>query len=220
MEAYKKILVQIREAEKKFHRPQGSVQLLAVTKGRSLESIQQAFVEGQHAFGENYVQEALQKIRLLSALNVEWHFIGNLQTNKTRPVAEFFSWVHSVSSFRIAQRLSQQRPTYLPPINICIEVNISNEMTKSGVPMVAVEDLAAEIQNLPNLKLRGLMVIPEFTNDFQKQRDIYHHVFLLQQKLNAAGLNLDTLSMGMSHDFIAAIAEGSTWVRIGRALFT
>ena len=184
METLKKILVQIRAAEEKFNRPPGSVQLLAVSKNRSVESIRATVANGQQAFGENYLQEALPKISVLSALNLEWHFIGSLQANKTRQVAENFSWVQSINRFKIAERLSQQRPVHLPPLNVCLEINISNEASKSGLAVTAVEDLAAQIQNLPNLKLRGLMVIPELTNDFQKQRLIYHQVFLLQQKMN------------------------------------
>lgn len=214
-----KILQRIRQAERDYHRPPGSVRLLAVTKGRDIQTIQLAVAAGQTAFGENYLQEALGKIQALAPLNLEWHFIGTLQSNKTRAVTENFSWVHSVNRFKIAQRLSQQRPERLPPLNICLEVNISEERSKSGMPVNELADLALQVRNLPRLRLRGLMVIPERVAGFQQQLILYKKVYTLQKQLIDRGCVLDTLSMGMSNDFEAAIAAGSTLVRIGTAIF-
>lgn len=219
MVAIKTVLDQIHQAERDYQRSPGSVRLLAVTKGRDIQAISAAVEQGQHAFGENYLQEALEKIAALAPLVLEWHFIGTLQANKTRLVAENFAWVHSLSRFKIAERLNNQRPPNLPPLNVCLEVNVSNEPTKSGILVDYLDDLAKQIQSLPRLKLRGLMVIPELVATFAQQRLIYKHVYNLQQTLIQRGFNLDTLSMGMSNDFIAAIAEGSTMVRIGAAIF-
>lgn len=219
MVSLQKILDRIRQAERDYQRPPGAVRLLAVSKGRSLQAIQTAVAAGQRAFGENYLQEALDKMQALAGLDLEWHFIGALQANKTRAIAENFAWVHSVDRFKIAQRLSQQRPAALPPLNVCLEVNISGEASKSGVPVEALGDLAEQVQRLPRLRLRGLMVIPAPVADFAQQLLIYKKVYTLQQELIAQGFNLDTLSMGMSNDFEAAIAAGSTWVRIGAAIF-
>jgi pyridoxal phosphate enzyme (YggS family) len=216
---YQKILNRIRQAEKKFHRSPGSVCLLAVTKGRDINQIQQLIIAGQKTFGESYLSEALSKIHVLKDKELEWHFIGNLQANKTRAIAENFSWVHSVNRLKVARRLNEQRPDYLPPLNICLEINISHERTKSGVNPSELMSLAKQIQELPRLRLRGLMAIPEKMNDFEQQRLIYKRVYALQQQLNEQGFNLDTLSMGMSQDFEAAIAAGSNLVRIGSALF-
>lgn len=205
----------ILDLEKKYGRPPNSVQLLAVTKNQSAEKIQSLYNEGQRAFGENYVQEALEKIPVLPN-DIIWHFIGPIQSNKTRKIAEHFSWVHSVASFNIAKRLSDQRPPHLPPLNICIEVNIDQEESKSGVSMSQVSSLIQECCNLPNLHVRGLMTIPAATNDFQKQCLAFQKLADLSHRLP----NIDTLSMGMSNDLEAAIKEGATIVRIGRALFS
>ena len=217
--AYHKLLTAIREAENKYHRPLNSVQLLAVSKGQNVNKIIEAYHAGQYAFGENYLQEALAKMALLPDKNIEWHFIGQLQRNKTRKIAEHFSWVHSVDDILLAQRLNDQRPEHLPPLNICIEVNMSHEKNKSGVAISEVLTLANACQPLPRIKLRGLMVIPAATHDVEKQRATFHQLFLLQQSLLAQSILVDTLSMGMSDDYEAAIAEGSTIVRIGSALF-
>ncbi len=214
-----KILQRIRQAERDYHRAPGSVQLLMVTKGRDIQTIQLAVAAGQTAFGESYLQEALDKIQVLAPLNLEWHFIGNLQSNKTRVVTENFSWVHSVNRFKIAQRLNQQRPDGLPPLNICLEVNISEERSKSGMAVNELTDLALQVKSLPRLRLRGLMVIPERVVGFQQQLILYKKVYSLQKQLIDRGCALDTLSMGMSNDFEAAIAAGSTLVRIGTAIF-
>jgi len=214
-----KILKRIRYAESIYQRPLDSVQLLVVSKGQDIEAIKMLATNGQKDFGENYLQEALEKIRVLSALDLDWHFIGNLQANKTQAVAENFFWVHSVNRFKIAERLSWQRPEDLPPLNICLEVNISGEPSKSGVAIDALFDLALRVQGLPRLRLRGLMAIPEPLTSFHEQEVVYKKVYNLQQQLIQRGLRLDILSMGMSNDFEAAIAAGSNLVRIGTAIF-
>ena len=168
-------------------------------------------------FGESYLQEALPKIALFP--DIEWHFIGPIQSNKTRKIAEHFAWVQSVANAKIAQRLNDQRPPHLPPLNICIEVNISHELTKSGIIEQDLFKLTEYCLNLPRLKLRGLMGIPAPTADLEQQRKQFHQLFLLYQTLKQQGFDLDTLSMGMSDDFEAAIAEGSTLVRIGTRVY-
>ncbi len=210
----------IADCEQKYGRPPNSVQLLAVSKNQPVEKIADAFAAGQTRFGESYIQEALPKIQALADKPIEWHFIGPLQSNKTRKVAEHFAWVHSVDKIHIAKRLNDQRPSHLPPLNICLEVNISHEATKSGIAPEDVASLAAYCATLPHLKLRGLMTIPAPQSSFINQRQPFHQLFLLWQFLrNQYGSSVDTLSMGMSDDFEAAIAEGSTLVRLGRAIF-
>lgn len=200
-------------------RPSGSVQLLAVSKTFPAGSVREAFAAGQTAFGENYVQEALAKIAMLDDLAVEWHFIGPLQSNKTRTVAENFSWVHSIDRARIADRLSAARPAELPPLQVCIEVNISGESSKGGVPPEEAAELAAHIQKLPRLKLRGLMAIPAPTDDPARQSMQFRRLHELLDQLNSQNFQLDTLSMGMSGDLESAITEGATIVRVGSAIF-
>lgn len=200
-------------------RAHDSVRLLAVSKTFPAEAVREAFAAGQKAFGENYVQEALAKITALGDLDVEWHFIGPLQSNKTRAVAENFSWVHSIDRARIADRLSAARPAGLPPLQVCIEVNISGEASKGGIAPTEVAELAAHIQNLPRLKLRGLMAIPAPTDDIARQRTQFRHLRELLASLNSQNFQLDTLSMGMSGDLESAIAEGATIVRVGSAIF-
>lgn len=210
----------LAEYEKKYGREKNAVSLLAVSKGQPLEKIEAAYAAGQRLFGESYVQEALPKIAALSALSIEWHFIGPIQSNKTRKIAEHFAWVHSVADIKTAKRLNDQRPAHLSPLNICIEVNISHEATKSGVTPEAVLALANDCLSLPRLRLRGLMAIPAPQSTLVEQRQELHRLFLLWQQLrDEAKLSLDTLSMGMSDDLEAAIAEGSTLVRVGRAIF-
>lgn len=206
-------------AEGQYNRVPGSVQLLAVSKGQSVDAIKRAIAAGQGAFGENYVQEALLKIAALKDQNIEWHFIGSIQSNKTKAIAENFSWAHSVTQLKIAERLSQQRPEALPPLNICIEVNVDEEETKAGVHIEELPELALAFAELPNIKLRGLMCIPKAKKDFDSQRKSFHKLHIVLKNLQAMRLDVDTLSMGMSHDFIAAIAEGATIVRIGTAIF-
>ncbi|GAA4652002.1 YggS family pyridoxal phosphate-dependent enzyme [Kistimonas scapharcae] len=200
----------------------GAVKLLAVSKTKPARLVREAWHTGQRDFGENYVQEGIDKIQALQDLvDICWHFIGPLQSNKTRAVAEHFDWVHSVDRLKIAQRLSEQRPGHLPPLNICIQVNISDEDTKSGVSPEDAQSLAAEIVTLPNLALRGLMAIPIPTDDPAAQHAAFRAMSALLATLQDRWPEqaLDTLSMGMSNDLEAAIEEGATMVRIGTALF-
>ena len=211
-----KVGVRIREAAQASQRDCAAVGLLAVSKTKPAAAIREAFAAGVQDFGENYLQEALEKQAELSDLALTWHFIGPIQSNKTKPIAEHFAWVHSVDRLKIAQRLSDQRPAHLPALNICLQVNVSGEASKSGCHPDLLPELAQAVTQLPNLRLRGLMTIPEPTDDPSEQRAAFARLRELQQSLS---LDLDTLSMGMSHDLEAAIAEGATWVRIGTALF-
>lgn len=197
----------------------GSVRLLAVSKTFPASAVREAYAAGQTAFGENYLQEALDKIEALRDLPLEWHFIGPIQSNKTRPIAERFAWVHSVDRLKVAERLSAQRPAGLPPLNVCLQVNVSGEASKSGVSPEEVEALALQVAKLPNLKLRGLMSIPAPESGEAAQRLPFARMREIFQHLNRQGMGLDTLSMGMSHDYPAAIMEGATIVRIGTAIF-
>lgn len=204
-------------------RPRSQVQLLAVSKTFPPEAVLEAIQCGQRAFGENYLQEALDKMqavaRLAPGVPLEWHFIGPIQSNKTRPIAANFQWVHTVERLKIAQRLSEQRPAELGPLNICLQVNISGEATKSGIAPEELPQLAHEVAQLPNLRLRGLMAIPEPHTEEALQRAAFARLRALYDSLRADGLALDTLSMGMSGDLAAAILEGATIVRIGSAIF-
>ncbi|MGB4072575.1 YggS family pyridoxal phosphate-dependent enzyme [Pseudomonas sp.] len=211
-----KVGVRIREAAQASQRDFAAVGLLAVSKTKPAEAVRQAFAAGARDFAENYLQEALEKQIELADLPLIWHFIGPIQSNKTKPIAEHFAWVHSVDRLKIAERLSAQRPAHLPALNICLQVNISGEASKSGCNPDELPRLAQAVTQLPNIKLRGLMTIPEPTDDPQQQRAAFARLRELQNSLN---LDLDTLSMGMSDDLEAAIAEGATWVRIGTALF-
>ncbi len=195
------------------------VQLVAVSKAQPASAIREAYQAGQAVFGENYLQEALDKQAQLSDLNIEWHFIGPIQSNKTQPISQHFSWVHSVDRLKIAQRLNESRPEGLPPLQVCIQDNISNEDSKSGVLPDDLAALAAEIRKLPKLKLRGLMAIPAPTQDINQQIAQFKRVRQCYDALLAKGFTLDTLSIGMSDDYPAAIAQGATLVRIGSALF-
>lgn len=206
----------IRTASLEAQRDPASVGLLAVSKTKPSSALREAYAAGLRNFGENYLQEALGKQAELADLPLCWHFIGPIQSNKTRAIAENFAWVHSVDRLKIAQRLSEQRPEGLEPLNICIQVNVSGEASKSGCTPEDLPALAAAISALPRLKLRGLMAIPEPTEDQAEQAAAFEAVRTLQDQLD---LPLDTLSMGMSHDLEAAIAKGATWVRIGTALF-
>ncbi|MGI4779913.1 MAG: YggS family pyridoxal phosphate-dependent enzyme [Janthinobacterium lividum] len=202
-------------------RADGSVCLLAVSKTFGAEAVREAFEAGQGAFGENYVQEGIDKIATLADLRgrIEWHMIGPLQSNKTRLVAEQFDWVHSVDRLKIAQRLSEQRPAHLPPLQLCLQVNISGEATKSGFLPAQVLDTAREVAALPRVALRGLMAIPEPATTIDAQRAPHRELHALMRSLQTAGLPLDTLSMGMSADLEAAVLEGATMVRVGSAIF-
>ncbi len=206
----------IQAAAKAAHRDENSIHLLAVSKTKPAQALREAYAAGLRDFGENYLQEALGKQLELADLPLIWHFIGPIQSNKTRAIAEHFDWVHSVDRLKIAQRLSEQRPAELPPLNICIQVNVSGEASKSGCTPVDLPALAEAISALPRLKLRGLMAIPEPTEERAEQDAAFAAVQVLQASL---ALPLDTLSMGMSHDLESAIAQGATWVRIGTALF-
>ncbi|EIK98550.1 hypothetical protein PMM47T1_00890 [Pseudomonas sp. M47T1] len=211
-----RVSARIDAAAKAVQRDPASIGLLAVSKTKPAEAVREAFAVGIREFGENYLQEALGKQEQLADLPLTWHFIGPIQSNKTRAIAEHFDWVHSVDRLKIAQRLSEQRPADLPPLNICIQVNVSGETSKSGCTAADLPALATAIAALPRLKLRGLMAIPEPTEDRAEQDAALATVRTLQESLN---LPLDTLSMGMSHDLEAAVAQGATWVRIGTALF-
>lgn len=206
----------IRAAADAVQRDANSIHLLAVSKTKPAQAVREAYAAGMCDFGENYLQEALGKQAELTDLPLSWHFIGPIQSNKTRAIAENFAWVHSVDRLKIAQRLSEQRPADLAPLNICIQVNVSGEASKSGCTPADLPALANAISALPRLKLRGLMAIPEPTEDRAAQDAAFAAVRDLQANLN---LPLDTLSMGMSHDLESAIAQGATWVRIGTALF-
>ncbi len=203
----------------KAGRHASEITLLAVSKTFAADALREAYHAGQACFAESYVQEALAKIAALQDLPIEWHYIGPIQSNKTRAIAESFSWVHSVDRLKIAERLSEQRPTHLPPLQICLQVNISMEASKSGVAPDEAGALARAIANLPGLKLRGLMAVPAPSDDVTAQRLPFAQLRKLRDQLNQQGLRMDTLSMGMSHDFAAAIAEGATIVRIGTAIF-
>jgi len=213
----------ITDAVKASERARNDVQLLAVSKTFPAQAVLDAMAVGQLAFGENYLQEALDKIASVAQAQpdaaVEWHFIGPIQSNKTRPIAASFAWVHTVERLKIAQRLSEQRPPELGPLNICLQVNISGEASKSGASPEELPALAREVAQLPNLRLRGLMAIPEPTTDVAEQRAAFARVRALFDALRAEGLALDTLSMGMSGDLAPAIAEGATIVRVGSAIF-
>ncbi len=205
-------------------RDPASVTLLAVTKTFPAAALREAHAAGQQSFGENYVQEALAKQAALADLGLEWHFIGPLQSNKTRPVAEHFAWAHSVERLKIAERLSDQRPANQPPLNVCVQVNVSGEDSKSGCTPAEAPALCRAVAALPGLRLRGLMAIPEpGSGSDAEQSDLARRHFgslrVLREQLNAGGLALDTLSMGMSHDLEDAIMEGATIVRVGTAIF-
>jgi hypothetical protein len=213
------IRARIAEAARLAGRSPDTVSLLAVSKTHPPDRIREAFSAGQTRFGENYVQEALDKMAVLSDLPLEWHLIGPIQSNKTRLIATHFDWVHGVDRLKIAQRLNEARPPHLPPLDVCIQVNVSGEASKSGCQPAELPALAKAIAGLPHLRLRGLMTIPEPTSDIALQHQRFRMLRTLFETLQREGLALDTLSMGMSNDFPAAIAEGATIVRIGTAIF-
>jgi len=216
-------ILEIRERihafEQRFGRQPGAVTLLAVSKKQPVESIRTAYEAGIRDFGENYLQEAEAKIAALRDLDANWHFIGPIQSNKTRSIADHFQWVHSVERLKIARRLSEQRDPSMPPLNVCIQVNLSGEASKSGVVPAETEDLCRQIDTLKQLNLRGLMAIPAPEQDFSRQRQVFHELATLFHRLQGQFSQFDTLSMGMSGDYEAAIAEGSTMIRVGTALF-
>lgn len=214
---YQSIQQRLNQAAQACHQPAPC--LLAVSKKQPISAIQQLYQLGQRHFGESYWQEAGPKINQLSDLVIEWHFIGPLQSNKTRPIAESFQWVHSIDRLKIAQRLNEQRPESLPSLNVCLQINPDQESTKSGISIEDTHKLASAIARLPHLRLRGLMCIPKVRSDIHEQRQAFHKVALLQKQLNEAGFTLDTLSMGMTGDMEAAIQEGSTIIRVGTGIF-
>ncbi len=209
----------IETAAQACARAPDDIALLAVSKTWPLDSILLAAAAGQRAFGENYVQEGCDKAMATASQGLEWHFIGPLQSNKTRPVAEHFAWVHSIDRLKIAERLSAQRPEHLPPLQVCVQVNVSGEASKSGCTLAEAPAICRAVAALPRLQLRGLMAIPEPADDEAAQRAPFRALHELYEQLRASGLPLDTLSMGMSHDLEAAVAEGATIVRIGTAIF-
>ncbi len=218
-ENFRKIQDLLAKAALEAERSPDQIRLLAVSKKKPLEAILQLAEAGQRDFGENFVQEGVGKIENSGRNDLIWHFIGHLQSNKTRAVAEHFQWVHTVDRLKIARRLSDQRPHHAGDLNVCIEVNIDNEPQKSGVPPDRVADLAAAIKKLPRLQLRGLMCLPAIREDADEQRIPFAAMHSLLEALNAQGIELDTLSMGMSADYAAAIKEGATIVRVGTAIF-
>jgi pyridoxal phosphate enzyme (YggS family) len=214
-----RVRAQMAAACQSAGRAPGSVQLLAVSKTWSADAVRTAHATGQIDFGENYIQEAVDKITALRDLPLVWHCIGPIQSNKTRLVAEHFDWVHSIDRLKIAQRLSEQRPEHLPPLQVCIQVNVDGGETKSGVSPQDLPALAQAVAALPRLQLRGLMTIPEPAETEAQMRTVHRQAKDLFEQLRTQGLPLDTLSMGMSADMAAAIAEGSTLVRVGTAIF-
>lgn len=209
---------QIKQAAQDFNRSP-AITLLAVSKTKPLEDIESAFRCGQRDFGENYLQEAEPKILALSHLPITWHYIGPIQSNKTKKISELFDWVHSVDRYKIARRLDEHRPELSPPLNILLQVNIDRDPNKSGIELEQILPLAEQLQSLPRLKLRGLMAIPSIHQDFEQQRTPFSKMYQAFQQLQQHFPQCDTLSMGMSGDMRAAIAEGSTLVRIGTAIF-
>ena len=216
--ALQKVQQDIRTQELRHGRDPGSVQLLAVSKRKPLAAIQAAMQAGQRAFGENYVDEGVEKILALDDASVEWHFIGAIQSRKTASIAEHFQWAHGVDRLKVARRLSEQRPEGMTSLNICLQVNTDNEAGKAGVEFDAVAQLADECAELPGIKLRGLMAIPAPRSDFEQQREVFARLRECLQSLQTRHPGMDTLSMGMSADMEAAIAEGATLVRIGTAI--
>jgi pyridoxal phosphate enzyme (YggS family) len=210
----------VAEAEVNNHRPEGSVRLLGVSKQHSTANIMEAFHAGLRDFGENYIQEALKKIQALSHLPIEWHYIGTIQSNKTKAIAEHFNWVHTLTSANAANRINHQRPADLPPLNVLIQLNLDDEEQKNGIQPEDAQKLATVISTLPNLNLRGLMLIPKPQPDSASQYQSFLRITQIMDEINTRlHLSMDTLSMGMTHDFEAAIRAGSTLVRIGTAIF-
>jgi pyridoxal phosphate enzyme (YggS family) len=213
------VRMRIERAAERARRSPTEVELLAVSKTFPASFVEAAYGAGQTAFGESYAQEGVTKVTALAGLKLDWHFIGPVQSNKTRAIAEHFSWVHSIERPKVAARLNDARPSHLPPLNVCIQINVSDETTKHGVPPGGERSLADAIAKLPRLRLRGLMAIPEPSADPAARRRPYARLRELKETLAARGYALDTLSMGMSDDLEAAIAEGATIVRVGTAIF-
>lgn len=218
-QSLEKIRNRVTVLERRYGRAPGDVRVLAVSKTKPPEAVLAAVEAGQREFGENHLQDALTKLDALAHLDLVWHFIGPIQSNKTRVVAGRFDWVHSIERAKIARRLNEQRPGNLPPLNVCIQVNVSGESSKSGVQPDEVEALAGVVSELPRLRLRGLMALPRPCDDLEEQRRPFAILRGIMEAQNARGLGLDTLSMGMTNDMEAAIAEGATIIRIGTAIF-
>ena len=216
---YRSVVERIRAAEKNSRRKSGSVELVAVGKLHAAEAIRQLAEYGQKAFAENFVQEAKSKQQQLSDVDIEWHFIGSIQSNKTRDIANHFSWVHSVDRFKIARRLSDQRAEILSPLNICLQVNLQGEESKSGVSRAQLLPMLEQMRDLPRITVRGLMIVPKPVFDPSQQREVFGQLREILEEVNRSGHSLDTLSMGMTADLEQAIGEGATHVRIGTALF-
>jgi len=214
-----KVRAQLADAAREYDRNENDITLLAVSKKQSVAKLQEAYAAGQREFGENYVQEALEKIAELKMPGLVWHFIGPIQSNKTAQIAANFDWVHSIDRLKIAQRLSAQRASAMGRLKVCVQVNLSNETTKSGVLLDQAAELCHQVNALPHLELRGLMAIPAPSDTFAEQRRIFEDISILFSELQKTYPQLDTLSIGMSADFAAAIAQGSTMVRIGTAIF-
>lgn len=217
--ALRVVRARIRTLERRYRREPGSVTLLAVSKTKPPEAVRAALAAGQRAFGENHLQDATARIEALAGCGVSWHFIGAVQSNKTRPIAARFDWVHGIEREKIAARLCAQRPTGRGALDVCIEVNVNGEGTKSGVPPGEVESLAQAVRERPGLRLRGLMAIPRPAEEFEAQRAPFRLLREILDDLNTKGFGLDTLSMGMTGDLEAAVAEGATIVRVGTAIF-
>lgn len=210
----------VRNAESRYGRDPDSVQLIAIIKAQNLESIKSAIRAGQRAFGESYAQEAAEKIRELQDPSLEWHFVGRIQTNKTKFIANNFSWVHSLANIKLALKLNEYRKkSNLTPLNVCIQVNLQKELSKEGIYLEHLVSLAKTINKFSHLHLRGLMAIPKPENEFSIQRKNFKELHQILENLRASGLQLDTLSMGMSEDYEAAIAEGGTMIRVGTTIF-
>lgn len=218
-QSLEKIRNRVTVLERRYERSPGAVRVLAVSKTKPPEAVRAAAEIGQREFGENHVQDALTKLDALADMDLVWHFIGPIQSNKTRVVAARFHWVHSIDRAKIARRLNEQRPDGLPPLEVCIQVNLSGETSKSGVEPQQVEELAQVVSELPRLRLRGLMTLPQPCDELDDQRRPFAALRGILETLNAGGLALDTLSMGMTNDMEAAIAEGATIIRIGTAIF-
>lgn len=213
------VKTQIIEAEHHFQRSHHAVKLIAVSKSQTVQTIQEAILAGQRAFGENYVQEALEKIRQLQGNDLEWHFLGKIQSNKIKLVSENFHWVHSLCEMKTAACLNQYRKPNLSPLNVCIQINLDQERSKAGIFLEDLLLFAQSVKKFQRLNLRGLMAIPKLKTEFSAQRDSFKKLHLAFTALQQLGFKVDTLSMGMSDDFVAAIAEGATCIRIGTAIF-
>ena len=209
----------IASAAENAQRDPQTIALLAVSKTKPIEMIEEAYAAGQRCFGENYLQDALPKIEALGELDIEWHYIGRIQSNKTRPIAENFAWVHAIDSVKHAQRLNEQRPDNLPPLNCCIQLNLSGEDSKGGIQPDTLIETATAFNDLPHCRLRGLMTMPDPDSSAEQQQAVFHQLADCLSELSNLGFSVDTLSMGMSGDLEMAITEGSTMVRIGTDIF-